>query len=181
MPGSFLFIGLVLGLDSFLVSVPLGAMDLSRSRRRRLALSFAVCDGLATGVGGFLPLAGIRTFHAEPSWIVPALVAGYGLYVLLLGWRTSAAVSRGRSGMLAFALPLLLSLDNIVSSSGAGGGVRESVGNAVAVGAVSGGMSLLGLMCGAATIGRMFAAPFRLAGCLFLLASAAVFCVDTLR
>ena len=93
MLGSALLAGLAFGLDSFLVSVPLGAMELSRSRRRRLAVAFGACDGLATGLGAVLPLAGWRFFGADPDWIAPALIAAYGVYVLALGWRTCTALS----------------------------------------------------------------------------------------
>jgi putative Mn2+ efflux pump MntP len=149
MPGSFLLAGLFFGLDSFLVSVPLGAMALSRARRRRLALAFGACDGLATGLGGLLPLAGVRFFSGELEWIAPTLIAVYGFYVMALGLQATCHVSRGNASRLAFALPVLLSLDNFIGGGASWINAPEGVAGAVVMGAISGGMSLAGLAVGA--------------------------------
>ncbi len=196
MPGSFLLAGLVFGLDSFLVSVPLGAIELSPLRRRRLALSFGACDGLATGLGALLPLAGVRFFIWEPVWIAPALIAGYGLFVITLGLGVSADGSGGKGGRLLFALPVLLSLDNFVGGSASSISAPEVVAGAVELGAISGAMSLAGLAVGAMLVRCMsllmppgVATPFakrlgachsaRLAGGL-VLAAVAMYCIETL-
>src|SRR5262245_51952320 len=127
---SFLIAGLAFGLDSFLVSIPLGTMEHVPSRRRRLALAFGVCDGLGTGLGALLSLAGVGVFSGEMEWIAPALIAGYGLYVMALGSRVGAELSRGQGSRLAFALPVLFSLDNLVGGSASLLGAPESVAGA---------------------------------------------------
>jgi putative Mn2+ efflux pump MntP len=189
MPGSFLLAGLAYGLDSFLVSIPLGAIELVPSRRRRLALAFGLCDGLGTGLGALLSLAGARFFSGDLEWIAPALIAGYGMYVMALGLRVSAELSPGQGSRLAFALPVLLSLDNFIGGSLSWVSAPESVAGAIAMGAISGAMSLAGLAVGAAVARRAGSTPFaakltayhpRLSGSMFLLAAVAVYYIESL-
>ncbi len=180
MSGSLVIAGLLLGLDSLLVSIPLGALDLPAARRRRLALAFGLCDGLATGAGASLRPSAFGALGADSTWIGPALIAGYGLYVLALGWRAGAAVSRGRSGRLAYALPVLLSLDNLVGGASGFAGPIETAVAAVTMGALSGGMSLLGMAVGAAAIKRVSVRPDQIAGGLWLLAAAVMYSIESL-
>jgi len=190
MWSSFVLAGLAFGLDSFLVSIPLGAMELVPSRRRRLALAFGACDGLATGLGALLPLAGVRVFSGKMEWIAPALMAGYGLSVIALGWRVGAESPRGQGSRLAFVLPAFLSLDNLVGGSASLMGTPENVAGAVVMGAISGALSLAGLAVGAAVARRAGSTPFatrltacrpaRLSGSMFLLAAVAMYCIESL-
>jgi len=86
-----------LGLDSFLACLVIGWQELSWRERVRLAVAFGACDAAATLLGAFRP-------HPLPER--PAFVL-YLLFVLLLG--RAARSSR----TLIYALPALLSLDNL--------------------------------------------------------------------
>src|SRR5215467_12516945 len=47
-----LALALALGFDSFLVCTALGTLDIGRTARRNLILLFALCDGIASLMGG---------------------------------------------------------------------------------------------------------------------------------
>ena len=49
--GTLLFLGFVLSLDSFRVSLGLGALKLRPARQAQIVLAFGLCDGLAPLVG----------------------------------------------------------------------------------------------------------------------------------
>jgi putative Mn2+ efflux pump MntP len=174
----FIITGLLLGLDSFLVSVGIGTLPTGWVRRYRLAIAFALCDGLASGIGSL--------FHADwrealewSEWLGPAAVAAYGLYVLVLAWKSQTLIDRSRGAWLAIGLPICLSLDNLavgVDATEAGVPVAFI---ALAFGAVSGLLSLLGSALGASIGG---AEPRRqwLGGAVLLVLACGLFCKEML-
>src|SRR5712691_5724746 len=111
-------IGLLLGLDSLAVCAGLGTLRPNTVRRRWLALSFGVCDGLASLLGSALGVERLRAALAWCEWFGPALVGGYGLYVLYHAWRCQSLERFPSGGWLAFGLPIGLSLDNLVAGVG---------------------------------------------------------------
>jgi len=171
---SFLAAGLLLGLDSFVVSVPLGATSLSASHRRHLALAFAVCDGLASFLGQFLPLTGVRSLVADIDWLAPAILASYGFFVFFLG-RRAAMESPGGRYLPTFAMPFLLSLDNLVCATPSAPVAAQTLSEAVTAGAISGVFSLVGLSFGVATANQMRERARWAAGGLFLLAATVIY------
>ena len=137
--------GLLLGLDSLVVSFAIG-LTLGRVYCW-LPLAFAVCDGLASWAGAALGLN--LQLLGGMSWLGPAVVAGYGLYVLILA-RTATRLAN--NAWIVVVLPVCLSLDNLVASSSFPFAVTPSV--AVVLGGLSGVMALAGLAVGAAVAGR---------------------------
>ncbi|HEY7426990.1 MAG TPA: hypothetical protein VH682_22335 [Gemmataceae bacterium] len=171
--------GLLLGLDSFAVSVAVGALPGCGMRRTRLALSFAVCDGLASwlGAAGFGAPFSLRGVE----WLGPATVAGYGLYVLALAWATHRTSSdRGGGFWLAPALPVCLSLDNLVAGAGTALSGEAALTAAGILGAISGGLALLGFSLGAALACRVPVRTAWLGGGLLLLVAASLCCWEYL-
>ncbi len=119
-----------LSLDSFVVCLALGPLTTSRICRYRLAGLFGTCDAMATLLSAAFGIT-------LPDWVKslsPALVASYGLCVLLLS-RVSAWNPRA-----IYLLPIALALDNLVAGLPL---------HAVAVvGVVSGLTALIGLTIG---------------------------------
>ena len=97
---SHLVSALLLGLDGFLVCLAVGALPARRARRVALPLSLGVCDGLATWVGSAAGMEGVRSALAWGEWLGPAVVAGYGLYVLYLAWRCRGLATGAGNGAL---------------------------------------------------------------------------------
>lgn len=110
-----------LGFDSFLASLVIGSYAWSGRERLRLALAFGGCDAVAALVGQVWPHR-----FAEP----PTLAIYLGCVFLL-------AVAARTSRIVLYALPVLLSIDNLFS-----GGPASMV---PALGASSALMALLGL------------------------------------
>jgi putative Mn2+ efflux pump MntP len=110
-----LLLGFALALDSFAVSASVGAAGLSRSRHLGLALSFGICDGLASLFGAILGIGPDDISDQWLHWIGPLAVAAYALYVLVLTRFTLSAGSSMNARWLVFGLPLALSLDNFLT------------------------------------------------------------------
>jgi putative Mn2+ efflux pump MntP len=88
-----------LGLDSFLAGLVVGPILLSWGGRTRLALGFGLCDGLASWAGACMPHQLLR---------FPDVVAYVCCVPLLL-----ASATRSRAWL--YALPLVLSIDNLAA------------------------------------------------------------------
>jgi len=166
---SLLAAGLLLGLDSFVVSLSAGTLDPSLSRRRRLALCFGLCDGLASYLG-MTELAKSALLPAT-QWLGPAAVVGYGLYLLALAGFASREEVR-RAAWLTYALPACLSLDNLVAAAAPSLSGTEAILAAALIGVLSGGLSLVGTFLGCALARRRSARLGWLSGALIVLAGA---------
>ena len=118
-----------------------------------MALAFAACDGAASLLGWALGADALRSSAAWCEWLGPAAVAGYGAYVLWLAGRGRRLADGGRGAGLAPAVPLALSLDNLVAGTGAAS-PAAAVATALGLAAASGAMALAGLWLGAALAGR---------------------------
>jgi putative Mn2+ efflux pump MntP len=177
---SLLIAGLLLGLDSFLVSVPLGATRLSARHRLRLAVAFALCDGLASFLGW---VAGMAEWHAsfEPlEWLGPLAVGGYGFYVLNLAWHSRRLAESGAGGWLALGLPLCLSLDNLAAGLGSEESASSAALVALASGLISGCQSLIGLQLGAAISTRVRVREECFVGAALVVLALVLLCKETL-
>jgi putative Mn2+ efflux pump MntP len=170
MSNNLIFIGLLLGLDSLTVGTGLGAAIPDRSRRCRLALSFALCDGLASLIGSIIGLDRLRSSLEWGEWLGPAAVACYGLYVLWLTWRCrDLATNPGAGRWLVFGLPICLSLDNLVAGMGTNASGVWAVLVALVFGVLSGGLALLGMGIGSALGARSGSRAGWLSGALLIL------------
>ena len=145
---ALVLLGFVLGLDSFRVSAGLGSLNLSPSRRKRIALAFGLCDAIA-------PLLGIAIGHSvielTGRWtalIGPLVLAVYGLYTLYLAWQCQELAAADNDLWLLFGIPVSLSLDNLVAGMGIGMLEFPVLLSALIIGLISGMMSLAGMRLG---------------------------------
>ena len=146
-----ILLGLALGLDSFRASLAMGASGLGVDRAWRVALAFGVCDGVAPLVGLALGRGTAVYVASWSEWVAPALLIGSGAYVLFKRLEDEQGPAEG--GWAILGMPLCLSLDNLVAGVGLGTLGPPVVPSAAIIGALSGGMSLLGLALG--RLGRL--------------------------
>ncbi len=134
----------LLGLDSFVVCVGLGAVERSPRTWVALAIAFGVADALGTASGLVLG----RTHSHPPSGLAvlaPIAVALYGCLVAAAQARARASTP-GRLGLVL--LPVLLSLDNF--AAGLLGDYAPSIGPALGSAfAATSIMAFLGCVTGA--------------------------------
>ena len=144
---ALVLLGFVLGLDSFRVSAGLGGLKLSPSRRRRVALAFGVCDGVAP-LFGILAGSALEGVGRWAAVLGPVVLGGYGLYVTYLAWRCEESREAGNDLWLVYGIPVSLSLDNFVAGVGVGMLEFPVLLSALVIGVISGLMSLAGLRLG---------------------------------
>jgi putative Mn2+ efflux pump MntP len=150
--GMLLLLGFTLSLDSFRVSLTLGAMKLTRARQAQIALAFAVCDGLAPLVGLLLGQSLVRYVGAWVEYLGPLMLGLYGCYVLYVARRYRDTEATEQDHWLVFGIPLSLSLDNLVAGASLGLIGFPLLLSVVVIGAISGLMSLAGLRVGSAAV-----------------------------
>jgi putative Mn2+ efflux pump MntP len=127
-----------LGLDSLVVSIPLGLVARNWRERRDFAFALGTCDGLASWLGAHVSVPPAAVPHVPG----PASLGCYLLLVFALGWlrrRTS------RDATL-FLLAAALSFDNFITSLAT---PDLGVGSALALGLSSTALALAGLAVGA--------------------------------
>ncbi len=146
-----ILLGIALGLDSFRASLAMGAAGLGATRAFRVALAFGACDGVAPLVGLALGQATAASISSWSELVAPTLLIGSGAYVLFKRLEEERGPPEG--GWAILGMPLCLSLDNLVAGIGLGALGPPVVPSAVVIGAISGGMSLLGLALG--RVGRL--------------------------
>jgi len=142
-----LLFGFLSGLDNLHVAAALGASGLGRARLLALAAAFAACEA-------GMPLAGLaggsllhRTFRGLAA-VGPLVLLACGAVILVQALREGAEPVEPGGGWI-FALPLTLSMDNLLAGVGLGSAGYPVVASALVVGVVSGGMCLSGLFFGA--------------------------------
>jgi putative Mn2+ efflux pump MntP len=164
-------LAVALGLDSFRVSLGVGAAGRFRGLTGRLVCAFGVCDGVAFAVGVAL---GRSLAWMAGSWVNalgPPALAFYALYVLWLARRGSdEAADEGR---LVLGLPLVLSFDNLAVGGTLGGLSVSLLPATVLVGSASALLALVGLALGRRTVESLRVRP-ELAGASLLLAASAL-------
>lgn len=148
-----ILLGMALGFDSLQASMALGALRPCAARQVRLAVAFALCDGIAPLLGLSVGPTLVRLLSAWAGVLGPALLIGYGLHQFVIP-RGAGDDDPDRSGWVALGIPLFLSLDNLVAGFALGMWRMPIIPTAAAIGAISGLMSIAGLRFGA-TIGRI--------------------------
>jgi putative Mn2+ efflux pump MntP len=127
----------ILSVDSFVASLVVGAIGIDRNRQIRMAALFGVCDAAASVIG----------FACEPATHVPSsiqlplfrvVLAAYAVIGVLFCSRLKNA-QRGTSWWI-WALPVVMSLDNLLAPAGR----ANPGGQAVIVALGSGLMSFAG-------------------------------------
>lgn len=146
-----IFLGLALGLDSFRASLAMRSTGLGAARTMRIVLAFGLCDGVAPLVGLALNRATAVYVASWSELIAPALLIGFGTYVLLKRLEDERVELDG--GWAILGVPLFLSLDNLVAGVGLATLGPPVVLSAIVIGALSGAMSLAGLALG--RLGRL--------------------------
>lgn len=146
--GTLLLLGFVLSLDSFRVSLGLGALKLSRLRQVQIVLAFGLCDGLAPLVGLLIGKSLVTYIGGSTEYLGPLALCAYGAYVIYVAKRCAAEEEREPGRWMVLGVPLSLSLDNLVAGASLGM-VNFPLWISVAViGSMSALMSLAGLRLG---------------------------------
>ena len=108
-------LALALSLDSFLVCTALGTLDIGRAAKRNLILLFAMCDGIASLMGGVLSA---RFAGVGLQWLCKFQAVALCLYLLVVvffaNYARIVSINR-RTAAIFYALPLLLCVDNLVT------------------------------------------------------------------
>jgi putative Mn2+ efflux pump MntP len=162
-------LALALGLDSFRVSLGVGAAGRFRGLAGRLVCAFGVCDGVAFGAGVAL---GRSLAWMAGGWVNalgPPVLAAYALYVLWLARKGSDE----DVGRLVLGLPLVLSLDNLAVGGTLAGSSWALVPGSVLVGASSALLAFGGLVLGRRAVELVRIRP-ELAGAALLLGASAL-------
>jgi putative Mn2+ efflux pump MntP len=162
---SAIWVSMLLGLDSFAVSLGLG--PLVGRKRYAVASAFGVCDGAALLLSPLLSSSVGRTISSFGEGAALVLLIGYAIYVMALA-RNARALARGWAGWLV--LPFATSLDNLAAGPLAGSTV-SCVGAAFLGTFISAAMSLAALAIGETVQKRGRMDPSRVAAAGFLLAA----------
>lgn len=174
---ALVFLGFVLGLDSFRVSASLGNLQLSASRRKRLALAFGLCDAIAPLVGIAVGHSAIELMGRWTAIVGPLALGIYGIYVLYLAWQCKEFGATDNDLWLFFGIPLSLSLDNLLAGVGIGMLEFPVLLSALVLGIISGLMSLAGLRLGS-VIGKYLPVKAELLSGIVLIGMAIVLALE---
>ena len=145
---TLLLLGFALSLDSFRVSLGLGALKLCTLRRAQIVLSFALCDALALLVGLLIGKSIIAPVAAWAEHLGPLMLCAYGAYVIYVTQRCAGKEAGEESSWIVLGLPLSLSLDNLVAGASLGMIGFPLLLSVPVIGAMSALMSLAGLLLG---------------------------------
>ncbi len=119
--GTLVLLGLVLSLDSFRVSLGLGALRLRPVKQAQIVAAFGLCDGLAPLAGMVIGQSLTRFMSGFADYLGPALLGLYGAFVIYADWRwDDDGGQRDPSVWVVFGLPLSLSLDNLIAGASLG-------------------------------------------------------------
>ena len=119
MIGQLLILGLTLSLDNFRTAIVLGALRLTRRHAVQAALVFGFWDMVAPLVGILAGDVFARTIGSTADYVGAAVLAAYGVFLLVQAWRTPAPEELDQRWAL-FGLPLPLSVDNVVAGTSLG-------------------------------------------------------------
>jgi putative Mn2+ efflux pump MntP len=108
-----------------------------------------MCDGLASFVGSMIG-ASWRSSLEWGEWLGPIVIGIYGAYVLSLAWHNRQLATDKSALWLCFGLPLCLSLDNLALGLGETVSPAWAAQSALAFGAASGSLALVGQCLGGA-------------------------------
>jgi putative Mn2+ efflux pump MntP len=150
--GTLLLLGFVLSLDSFRVSLGLGASRLRTVRQAQIVLAFGLCDALAPLIGELIGQSIIARGGAWLEYLGPLVLCGYGAYVIYVARRRDGKAEPEECRWVVLGLPLALSLDNLIAGTSLGMLGFPLLLSAAVIGAISALMSLAGLLLGRTTI-----------------------------
>jgi putative Mn2+ efflux pump MntP len=145
-------LGLALSLDSFRVSLALGAMKLRRVRQAQIAIAFGLCDGLAPLVGLLIGQSLVKYTDPWVEHLGPLVLCAYGAYVVWMARRYAGKQAHEESHWMVLGLPLSMSLDNLIAGTSLGMIGFPLLLSVVVIGAMSTLMSLAGLWLGSTAV-----------------------------
>ena len=144
-----LALGFVLSLDSFRVSLGLGALKLRTTKQVQIVVAFGLCDGLAPLVGILIGHSLVRFIGGWSEYLGPLVLGIYGAYVIYVARRYEGTEEEQEpGGWIMLGLPLSLSLDNLIAGTSLGMIGFPLILSVVAIGAMSSLMSMGGLLLG---------------------------------
>jgi putative Mn2+ efflux pump MntP len=150
--GTLLLLGFVLSLDSFRVSLGLGALRLSRLRQVQIVLAFGLCDGLAPLVGLLIGKSLVTYIGGWTEYLGPLALCAYGAYVIYVARRCAGEEEREPGRWMVLGLPLSMSLDNLVAGASLGMVGFPVLISVAVIGSMSALMSLAGLRLGSLAV-----------------------------
>src|ERR1700749_483956 len=145
---TLLLLAITLSLDSFRVSLGLGATRLRPARQAQIALAFGLCDAVAPLVGLLVGHSLVEDLGAWGEYLGPVVLCAYGAYVIYVARRCGAEDADGDSRWVVLGLPLSMSLDNLIAGTSLGMIGFPLWLSVAVIGAMSSLMSLAGLWLG---------------------------------
>lgn len=146
--GALLLLGFTLSLDSFRVSLGLGATRLRPARQAQIALAFGLCDGLAPLAGLLVGQSLVEHLGAWVEHLGPLVLCAYGAYVIYVARRCEGEGAEEGGRWVVLGLPLSMSLDNLIAGTSLGMVGFPLLLSVAVIGAMSALMSLAGLWLG---------------------------------
>lgn len=150
--GTLLLLAFVLSLDSFRVSVGLGALKLRPVRQAQLVLAFGLCDGLAPLVGLLIGRSLVRYVGWWTEYFGPLALFAYGVYVIYVAKRCAGKEAKEPDRWIVLGLPLSLSLDNLIAGASLGMVGFPLLLSVAVIGSMSALMSVAGLRLGSIAV-----------------------------
>lgn len=152
---TLLLLALTLSLDSFRVSLGLGATRLRPARQAQIALAFGLCDAAAPLVGLMVGQSLVEYFGARVEYLGPLVLCAYGAYVIYVARRCEGEDAAEESRWIVLGLPLSMSLDNLIAGTSLGMIGFPLWLSVAVIGAMSSLMSLAGLWLGGRAVGLL--------------------------
>lgn len=144
-----ILLGILAGSDNLQVATAISMAPLTRARRVLFALAFCACE-IATPLLGLLFIGSLQARFGWINRLAPAVVITCGVVILFLAFRDADELETlvNRRWTLA-ALPLSLSLDNLLIGVSLGAFGYPLPFAAATIGAVSASMCVIGIAGGA--------------------------------
>jgi manganese efflux pump family protein len=146
---SLLILGFVLSLDNFRLAIALGAFKLSWRRAVRTAVVFGLWDSVSPLVGVLIGRYFGQAVGPVAETLGPIVLGAFGLYLVVRSLQTEAPEDLDER-MALFGIPLALSLDNLLASTGLGMLGFPPVFTAAVFGTITAVMTFVGLQLGGA-------------------------------
>lgn len=145
---TLLILGFALSLDSFRVSLGLGALKLRTIRQLQIVLAFGLCDGLAPLIGLLIGKSLVSYVGVWTEYLGPIALCAYGVYVIYVARRCADTGAKEPDGWIVLGVPLSLSLDNLIAGASLGVVGFPLLLSVMVIGLMSALMSLIGLRLG---------------------------------
>lgn len=176
---TLLLLGFALSLDSFRVSLGLGALRLSRLRQFQIVIAFGVCDAIAPLIGLLIGKSLLAYIGPWIEHLGPLLLFAYGAYVIYIARRYAGKEEGDTDRWMVLGLPLSLSLDNLVAGTSLGMIGFPILLSVAIIGAMSALFAFFGLKLGKTSV-NLFPARAEMIGGVVLIFIALSFVVEDL-